>query len=101
VSVSFRAPADRIPAEAKVTPPAYPFALRRAAVGGQVSFEWVVRADGTVSDIMVANAGDREFRTAALEAIRSWRFRPAQDDPGGSPRPLKLTGDCVFSIVDQ
>jgi protein TonB len=58
--------------------PRYPFELRKAGRGGQGVTLFTVATDGTVKDAMIVQATDVRFGEAALEAVRKWRFRPAQ-----------------------
>jgi TonB family protein len=57
--------------------PAYPRRARRLGREGDVGCRVVVRADGRVGDVRIASSTDPEFETAAVEAIRRTRFRPA------------------------
>ena len=59
--------------------PTYPEIARRAKITGTVILEAVVLRDGTVSDIKVLRTpvSGLGFESAAIEAVRQWRFRPA------------------------
>lgn len=57
--------------------PEYPQQAREAGVEGWVSLVYDVAADGSVSDVeVVAAEPEGVFDTAALEAVRRWRYRP-------------------------
>lgn len=62
-------------------PPVYPAELSRRGVGGTV-YLWVdVAANGSVTGAKIeASSGNGELDAAALEAVGSWRFRPALKD---------------------
>lgn len=55
------------------TPVEYPPFARG---GGEVELELLVEADGSISEARAVR-GDEPFKSAAVDAARSWRFRPA------------------------
>lgn len=58
-------------------PPTYPVDARRAHEQGIVKLLLLVGADGTVKDIEVASSsGSSRLDTAALRAVRHWRWSP-------------------------
>ncbi|MCS7337428.1 MAG: energy transducer TonB [Verrucomicrobiae bacterium] len=59
-------------------PPRYPPELRKARVEGLVTLVFVVDETGRVVDARVESSTRPEFERPALEAIRNWKFRPAQ-----------------------
>ena len=56
--------------------PVYPEMARRAGLQGQVLVAFIVTKEGRVSKPRVLK-GPEIFRTAALEAVRQFRFKPA------------------------
>lgn len=40
--------------------------------------ELTVNTDGSVSDVVVVEPGDRRFDKAAVEAVEQWRYLPAR-----------------------
>jgi protein TonB len=56
--------------------PAYPEAMRKKGVEGLVVLRVLVGTDGRVVDIDV-QSGDEPFTSAAIEVVRSWRYKPA------------------------
>lgn len=72
------------PFPTRIVAPVYPV---RAAGGGAVLVEVTVGADGAVEGATVA-AGEPPFSSASLEAVQSWRFRPAS--AGGAPAPAVI-----------
>jgi protein TonB len=79
------------------TVPAYPAEARAARRSGTVILKVIVYADGTVGDVRVVE-GEEPFASAAVAAVRSWRYEPARLN--GQPIavyreiriPFKLTG---------
>jgi protein TonB len=69
-------------------PPVYPPAARAQGVEGVVLVEYRVDAEGRVREPRVVRAEPPGvFDAAALEAVRSWRYRPWRRD--GRPVPLE------------
>jgi protein TonB len=60
------------------SPPSYPFELRRASVTGEVLVDFCVRTDGTVANAVSIRATDIRFGVAAVDAVRTWIFRPGR-----------------------
>lgn len=56
--------------------PTYPQEARAAGRTGTVILKVVIRADGVVADVQVMR-GEEPFVSAALAAVRTWRYRPA------------------------
>jgi TonB family protein len=55
--------------------PQYPEAARRQNIQGPVTLSAVVGEDGEVRSVTVLS-GDSALTTAALDAVREWRFKP-------------------------
>ena len=62
--------------------PKYPTDALRHGTAGQAEIRAMVATDGKTKDIVVL-AGDSEFSSSAVAAIRKWRFRPVT--AGGIP----------------
>lgn len=61
-----------------LAPPRYPKAAADQQLGGQVILRVDVRADGSVSDVVVESSTPAGvFDAVSVEAARKWRFRPA------------------------
>lgn len=61
---------------------------------GKALVAFTVRTDGKVEDAAVVQADDVQFGEAALEAIRKWRYRPAQVK--GVPVECRMTLPFAF-----
>jgi TonB family protein len=68
-------------AKSKVQP-MYPELARRMNLTGTVKVAVVVAANGTVKDAKVLG-GHPVLATAALDAVRKWRFEPASIETSG------------------
>jgi protein TonB len=62
---------------AGATIPPYPPEARAARKTGVVVLKAIVYADGTVGDVRVVE-GEEPFASAAVQAVRSWRYEPAR-----------------------
>jgi TonB family protein len=61
------------------TAPSYPELARRMHVAGKVRLEVVVTAGGAVNAAKLVG-GNPVFEKSAVEAVKQWRFEPAQKE---------------------
>ena len=62
-------------------PPEFPMSARQRAVSGWVDVQFVVKTDGSVSDVAIVGAEPvGTFEQPATEAVRKWRYRPVLRD---------------------
>jgi TonB family protein len=80
----------------KQSPPRYPAAAQQAGIGGKVFLSFVVDTLGTVTDIRVLR-GPEVFRQAAVDALSSFLFRPAQRE--GRPVAARLSMPVTFTLT--
>jgi len=79
--------------------PMYPPAARMRRLEGEVEVVFVVRADGTTSDLEVLSSQPGDFFVnATLQAIRHWRFRPGTFD--GEPVAVRVQQKIVFRMEE-
>jgi protein TonB len=57
-------------------------------IGQSVQVEFVVDTTGKPSDINIKSTSDRDFAEAVVDAVKQWRFTPAQHN--GSPVATKV-----------
>ena len=74
-----------------------PEALTRR-IEGTVMLDCDVMADGTVGAVLVSESLDRSYGLdeQAINALRSWRFRPGTKD--GKPVPVRVQVAMRFSL---
>jgi len=77
--------------------PEYPEAARKAKTEGRVDVDFVVDADGHVSDAQVNESTDDVFNEAALAAVRKWKFGAALED--GKPVVSGMTVPVEFHLA--
>ena len=69
---------DQIPIPIVQGNPQYPFEMRRAGISGQVLVDFIVDASGNVRNAFAVSSTQREFESAAVQAVSKWRFRPGK-----------------------
>lgn len=76
------APGDQpVPLAGQTPPPRYPSGALRRGEGGTVMVRVEVDASGMPAGVaLVQRSGSRDLDRAAMEAVRRWRFQPAQRD---------------------
>jgi protein TonB len=76
--------------------PTYPRSAVDERVEGTVRLEFVIEADGRLSDLRVVVAPHPDLAIAAMACARAWRFTPAQK--GGAPVAVVATMDVEFTL---
>lgn len=83
------------PIPVRIEPPQYP-AAARSRPRGYVVVEFTVTASGHTSHIAVVQSSPRNvFDTAAINAVRQWRFKPYRVD--GKPASTRVRQRIQFS----
>lgn len=89
---------------AKTTPqliegqqPAYPDALKKKGTTGEAKILTQIDETGAVTQASVKSATHEEFGTAALAAVKTWRFKPAEQD--GKPVATTVTIPLQFKLT--
>jgi len=86
---------DERPVPVKAVPPVYPPDMLRMGASGLVTVAVLVDEKGDVVQREVAKSTRREFEQAALDAVRKWKFKPAQK--AGAPVKAKIALPIQFS----
>lgn len=89
---------DVNPVPVKTPPPDYPEAMKRQGISGVVAVSIVIDEKGTVVSASVAKSSQPDFETPALDAVKKWKFKPAQKD--GAPVKMKVTIPIRFNLED-
>lgn len=84
------------PVAIETVAPLYPELARRAHVEGVVLLEATIGADGSVRDVRVLGSAHPLLDTAAVEAVRRWRYRAATI--GTRPVAVFLQVVITFSL---
>jgi TonB family protein len=77
------------------TPPVYPSIAKAARVGGTVQLHATISKSGTITDLRVVS-GPAMLQQAALDAVRSWRYRPYMLN--NEPIEVETSVNVVFSL---
>jgi len=98
VGGAIQLPDDAIPPHPKSgnAIPAYPQAARADGRTGVVVLEIVVLADGSVDRVKVVR-GDEPFASAAVAAVKTWRYEPARYK--GQPISVYRTFQITFKLT--
>ncbi len=78
------------PAPIRTVLPQYPFGMRREGIPGAVELSCTVDENGNVQDIVVVKSSDRAFEEPAVDALRQWKFKPAQREGHAVATRVKL-----------
>ena len=66
---------------AHYTPPTFPAGALQRKLSGWVDVQFLVKSDGSVSDVTIMGAQPvGVFEQAATDAVKKWRYTPAQRD---------------------
>lgn len=87
---------DQAPRPLRTRAPEYPSVARAAEMEGKVLVEVTIDERGWVIDARVLSSEAEIFESAALEAIRQWRFRPAEQS--GHPVRARIIVPLEFSL---
>ena len=80
-------------------PPEYPAAARQVNLEGEVVVEFVVEADGHVSQATVTKSSDERFNASALAAVQRWVFVSATFE--GKPAASAMRASVVVFKLAQ
>lgn len=86
---------DQPPRLLSKSDPVYPDLLRSSGISGYVELEWEVGVDGRAKHIGVLSSSRYEYETPAVEAVRRWRFKPAEKN--GLPVAAKVRQKVLFN----
>jgi protein TonB len=90
---------DENPVPLKTPPPRYPPSLRNEGISGVVAVIIVIDEKGSILTSSVAKSSNPEFEKPALEAVKSWKFKPAKKD--GNPVKVRVTVPLRFNVSDS
>lgn len=89
---------DVNPVPVKTPPPDYPAGLKFKGVSGVVAVSIVIDEKGLVVSAAAVKSSHVEFESPALEAVKKWKFKPAQKD--GVPVKMKVTVPIRFDLEE-
>jgi TonB family protein len=77
--------------------PVYPPSAQSTGVEGTVLLEGIISTDGTFQSLRVLSSIDRDLTTAAMEAVKQWRYRPTLLN--GEPVEVLTTINVDFKLT--
>ena len=77
--------------------PVYPQNARDAGIEGTVRLQAFIGADGSLIGLSALSSPDRDLTSAAIEAVRQWRYRPTMLN--GEPVQVLTTIEVQFQIA--
>ncbi len=77
------------------TEPLYPTIAKAARVSGTVVLHAIISKTGAITDLQVVS-GPPMLRTAALDAVRSWHYKPYQLN--NQPTEVETTVNVIFTL---
>jgi protein TonB len=90
---------DQVPIPRVRVNPQYPFEMRRAGITGEVLVEFIVDSNGDVRNAFAVRSTQREFETAAVQAVSKWKFKPGRK--GGRNVNTRMQQPISFSLAED
>lgn len=87
---------DQVPSARFQARPQYPFEMRRAGISGEVLVDFIVDTSGDVRNAFAVHSSQREFESAAVQAVSKWKFRPGRK--GGHAVFTHMQVPIVFTL---
>jgi TonB family protein len=87
---------DRTPEVIDQAAPDYPFSLRLEGKRGEVTVQFWVETNGSVTHPEVVKSTHPDFEAPAVEAVLKWRFKPGVKD--GLPVAVHMQVPIIFEI---
>lgn len=87
---------DVRPTPIKTPPPEYPVNMRSQGVTGVVAIKVEIDETGAVSSCAVTKSSNVAFEQPALNAVKTWRFKPAQKS--GAPIKVSMIIPIQFTL---
>ena len=75
----------RVPRALEVPNPEYPEKARRRGIQGTVVLAIAINTNGGIDKVQVVRRLDPDLDQAAVDAVRQWRFAPAEKDGEAMP----------------
>ncbi len=90
---------DQTPVARFQARPQYPFEMRRAGIAGEVVVDFIVDTNGDVQNAYAIRSSQREFESAAVQAVSKWKFKPGRK--GGRDVPTHMQVPIVFTLNEE
>jgi protein TonB len=90
---------DQTPVARFQARPQYPFEMRRAGIAGEVVVDFLVDINGDVQNAYAIRSSQREFESAAVQAVSKWKFKPGRK--GGRDVITHMQVPIVFTLNED
>jgi protein TonB len=90
---------DQTPVARFQARPQYPFEMRRAGIAGEVVVDFLVDTNGDVQNAYAIRSSQREFESAAVQAVQKWKFKPGRK--GGRDVITHMQVPIVFTLNED
>lgn len=87
------------PVPVRTVAPDYPREMRARSISGVVMVHCMIDSQGNVSEATVAKSTNENFDSAAVDAVKKWKFKPALED--GNPVAMAVTIPIKFVADDN
>jgi protein TonB len=82
----------------RTTAPIFPNEMHDQGISGFVLVDCLVDEKGDVQDMRVEKSSNKDFIQPAIEALKKWKFKPAQRD--GNKVATRVSIPIRFTISD-
>lgn len=89
---------DQKPVPTYQAQPQYPFEMKRAGVGGEVTVDFLVDSSGAVQNARAVRSTHREFEQPAVNAVMKWKFKPGRK--GGRNVVTHMQVPIAFTLTE-
>ncbi len=86
------------PVPVRTVAPDYPRELRNQGISGVVMVKVTIDEQGNVTATAVSKSSNEGFNNFAMDAVKKWKFKPAQQD--GNPVGITVTIPIKF-VADE
>ena len=86
------------PVPVRTVAPDFPNDLRNRGISGVVMVNVLIDTQGNPQDLKVAKSSNSAFEEPAVEALKKWKFKPAERD--GAIVALRVVIPIRFSVDD-
>jgi protein TonB len=87
------------PVPVRTVAPDFPSDLRTQGISGVVMVSVLIDVQGNPKDMKVARSSNVAFEEPAVEALKKWKFKPAERE--GAIVPIRVMIPIRFSIDDE
>jgi protein TonB len=84
------------PVPVRMIKPEYPYTMKSQGIAGVVLVKCLIDEKGNVVETQVVKSSNLDFEKPAMDALKKWKFKPAQQD--GNPVPMPVSIPVKFMV---